>query len=206
MRYVKGNDSLALMATLAQYISRPVPHNAFLGISEKRRGNGSQKRAHQVDRIAEANRMLKKASMALLVVALASSVALAGVYADGRANPLSPSQTVKVWTAESPTPGTGAAAASSAVLLAPGQNPQGVTPFHAVGYFSGAPGTFEIDVQGADEDVSARYQTFNGCAISTVDATNFTFRCDAVSVSSKYVRLLLRARGNAVSVTAWIGR
>jgi hypothetical protein len=107
------------------------------------------------------------------------------------------------WTAETPTPGTGGAAASQqfALVVNPGKSG---TPFAVDGKFSGAPGAFEVDVQVAGTDSDANYQTISNGNITTVDATNNTFHLDATLVTARYVRLLMRTRTNAVSITATI--
>lgn len=110
---------------------------------------------------------------------------------------------VTVWSAETPTPGNGTTAASQQVALQVVAGKAG-TPFSVDGKFSGAPGTFEVDVQVASTDSDTNYQTCSNCNITTVDSTNQTFHLDAVLVNAKFVRLLMRARGNSVSITATV--
>lgn len=105
------------------------------------------------------------------------------------------------WTAETPTPGTGGNSASQQFALVTNPGKSG-TPFSVDGKFSGAPGAFEVDVQLAATDADGNYQTCSNCNITTVDATNFTFHLDAVNVNARFVRLLMRTRTNAVSITA----
>lgn len=107
------------------------------------------------------------------------------------------------WSAETPTPGTGGNAASQQFALVTNPGKSG-TPFSVDGKFSGAPGAFEVDVQLAGTDADGNYQTCSNCNITTVDATNFTFHLDAVNVNARFVRLLMRSRTNAVSITATI--
>jgi hypothetical protein len=112
-------------------------------------------------------------------------------------------QVVVVWNAESPTPGNGTIAATQQYQLVPAGSRAG-TPFSVDAQFSGAPGVFEVDVQVAATDSDTNYQTCSNCNVTTVDATNNTFHLDAVLVNAKYVRLLMRSRTNAVSITARI--
>ena len=112
-----------------------------------------------------------------------------------------PGQVVTLWSAETPTPGNGTTAASQQVALA---LPSGQGGFAIDGKFSAAPGTFEVDVQVAAVDADTNYQTVAGGNITTVDSTNNTFHFDGTSVKAKFVRLLMRTRGNAVSITATV--
>ena len=118
---------------------------------------------------------------------------------------ITPGETYQVWSAEQPAIGAGNASASQQVALA---GPYGVgnSGFDVHGFFSGAPGTFEIDVQVSNTDVDSQYQTCANGNITTVDSTNQTFHFDGTTVKALFVRLLMRARGNAVNVTANIGR
>ena len=118
----------------------------------------------------------------------------------GSQNPiaLSSGTVVNVWNAETPTPGNGTTAASQQVALTPGRG------FAADLKFSGAPGTFEVDVQAAAGDADTNYQTVANGNITTVDSTNNTAHFDGSLVVARFVRLLMRSRGNAVSVTATI--
>jgi hypothetical protein len=118
---------------------------------------------------------------------------------------LAPGEVVKVWAAETPSPGVGGASASQQLALVRLQTQSG-TPFNVSGFFSGAPGTFEIDVQGSNDDVDTHYNTLSGGQINSVDSTNNTFNLQAVQIDTPFVRLLMRTRGNSVSVTAWLGR
>lgn len=120
-------------------------------------------------------------------------------------NPINcaPGQVVNVWSAETPTPGTGGNSASQQVALQALGTRSG-SPFSVDGKFSGAPGAFEVDVQVAAADSDTNYQTCSNCNITTVDATNQTFHLDAVLVNAKYARLLMRSRTNSVTITATI--
>ncbi len=129
-----------------------------------------------------------------------------------------PGDFAQVWNAEQPAPGSGGASASQRVAL--GMKEGGPGGFSVTGFFSGAPGSFEIDVQVSDVDADAQYQTlqvsdvdadaqYQTCAngnLTTVDATNQTFHFDGSTVLATFVRLLLRSRTNGVNVTADIRR
>lgn len=128
--------------------------------------------------------------------------ARASVYGSGAVQGVGPGISVTVWSAETPTPGNGTTAASQQVATFISASKTG-TPFSVDGKFSGAPGAFEVDVQVAATDADTNYQTCSNCNITTVDATNQTFHLD-YSGSSKFARLLMRSRTNAVSITATI--
>lgn len=70
--------------------------------------------------------------------------------------------------------------------------------FAVDGRFSAAPGVFEVDVQVADTDADANYQTISNGNVTTMDATNFTFHFDCTFVRARFARVLLRTRTNAV--------
>jgi hypothetical protein len=139
-----------------------------------------------------------------LVLFFIATSCLASVYSAGSSLNLNPGQSVIVWNAETPTPGNGTTAASQQVSLSSGQGIN--TPFSVDGHFSGAPGAFEVDVQVASADNDTDYQTCSGCNVVAVDATNNTFHLDAGQAVTRYVRLLMRTRTNAVSITARINR
>jgi hypothetical protein len=77
------------------------------------------------------------------------------------------------------------------------------TFFYAQGKFDGAPGVFEVDIQLSDIDVDGQYQTAANMNITTVDATNFTFRA-AVQDQAHFIRMFLRSRTNAVNFWGWL--
>lgn len=118
---------------------------------------------------------------------------------------IGPGESVQVWNAEQPAIGAGGVSASQQVALVrvPGE---AVTGFSVTGFFSAAPGTLEIDVQVSNVDVDTQYQTVANGNITTVDAINQTFHFDASTVNARFVRLLMRARANAVNCTADIKR
>src|SRR4029077_10206842 len=70
-----------------------------------------------------------------------------------------PGDFAQVWNAEQPAPGSGGASASQRVAV--GTKEGGPAGFAVTGFFSGAPGAFEIDVQVSDVDADAQYQTLN---------------------------------------------
>jgi hypothetical protein len=76
--------------------------------------------------------------------------------------------------------------------------------FAVDGKFSAAPGAFEVDVQVADIDADANYQTASGMNITTVDATNNTFHADCTLVTAKFARVRLLSRTNAVGLVSTI--
>jgi len=73
--------------------------------------------------------------------------------------------------------------------------------------FSGAPGTFEIDVMGAETDNGAP-SPGNYVKIGTITAVNASNvgRFDTVSLYPKYVALYVTTLPNAVTITAKISR
>ncbi len=69
--------------------------------------------------------------------------------------------------------------------------------------FSGAPGTFQVDIQHADNDVDARYCTV--ASISVVNGSNAA-RFELPTCWTKFARLNIVALGNPVNLTAIITR
>ena len=118
---------------------------------------------------------------------------------------IAPGDSVQVWNAEAPAAGNGGASASQQVALVrvPGENG---TSFSVDGFFSAAPGAFELDVQAAAVDVDSQYQTVSGGNLTAVDSVNQTFHFAANAENARFVRLLMRTRGNAVNVTATVKR
>jgi hypothetical protein len=115
-----------------------------------------------------------------------------------------PGDFAQVWNAEQPAAGAGGVSASQRVALGvQGGAPNG---FSVTGFFAGAPGAFEIDVQVSDVDVDAQYHTCANGNITSVDATNQTFHFDGSNVIATFVRLLMRTRTNGVNCTADIRR
>jgi len=119
-------------------------------------------------------------------------------------NAIWPGNSAQVWSAEQPAAGNGGASASQRIAIGtPGGSPGG---FSVTGFFSAAPGSFEIDVQVSDVDVDTQYQTCANGNLTSVDATNQTFHFDGSTVLATFARLLMRSRTNGVNVTADIRR
>jgi hypothetical protein len=149
--------------------------------------------------------MQMKKWFVLAILTLAAVLTVhADIYRAGGAQQITAGQNIQVWTAEQPTPGNGTTAASLAISMPFGR--QDGTPFRAHGFFSGAPGAFEIDVQVSEDDVDTHYQTETNGNVTSVDATNFTWHFDCGTCNAKFARLLMRSRTNGVTATAWIGR
>lgn len=113
---------------------------------------------------------------------------------------IAPGDSIQVWNAEQPAPGNGGVSASQQIAAV---YAQGIgTGISFKGFFSGAPGVFEIDVQASDVDSDAQYQTLPNGNITTVDSTNNTFLFEDLNANHKFYRALMRSRTNAVNVTA----
>jgi hypothetical protein len=69
--------------------------------------------------------------------------------------------------------------------------------------FSGAPGTFEVDIMEAETDKAANYIKVG--SITAVNATNVG-RFETVSLYPKYVALLILTLPNTVNITAKLTR
>jgi hypothetical protein len=67
------------------------------------------------------------------------------------------------------------------------------------GFFSGAPGAFEIDLQTSDTDADGMYQQ-EGLGITVANSQN-AFRGEFMSVSANFARVNLKSLGNAVNIT-----
>lgn len=115
-----------------------------------------------------------------------------------------PGESAQVWNAEQPAPGSGGGSASQRVAVGTQRGSPG--GFSVTGFFSGAPGAFEIDVQVSDIDADAQFQTCANGNVTSVDGTNQTFHFDGSTVLATFVRLLMRSRTNGVNVTADIRR
>jgi hypothetical protein len=72
-------------------------------------------------------------------------------------------------------------------------------------WFTGAPGTFEVDIQGAELDMDSHYVTI-GTAITAVNASNVGRFDSGVTIWPKYVRAFVKTLGNDVSITAVLTR
>lgn len=71
--------------------------------------------------------------------------------------------------------------------------------------FDAAPGTFEIDCQGAETDTDASYCNI-GTAITAVNGSNVCRFDSGVTLFPRYVRFLLKTVTNVVNVTGRITR
>lgn len=100
-------------------------------------------------------------------------------------------------TGETPALGT----ASIAVTL-PSRDTPGVPLISLEGFFSAAPGVFEIDIQEADTDADGLYILPSAAAytVTAVNATTQAFRVDLSPTGGKFMRVLLKTRTNAVSL------
>ncbi len=70
--------------------------------------------------------------------------------------------------------------------------------------FSGAPGTFEVDVQGAETDKASNYVQL-GTGLTAVNANNVA-RFEGNAFYPKFVRVLVKTLTNAVNTTAILTR
>lgn len=70
--------------------------------------------------------------------------------------------------------------------------------------FSGAPGTFEVDVQGAETDTDANYCLL-GTAVSSVNSSNVC-RFDNTTTWPKFVRIFVKTLTNDVLTSAVLTR
>ena len=122
--------------------------------------------------------------------------------AGGSPTSIAQGDVVTVWNAETPTAGAGGASASQQVAMV-FRTGRPNTPAAIDAKFSGAPGAFEVDVQAAAIDADTNYQTVANGNITAVDSTNNTFHFD-YNGTAKFLRLLMRSRTNAVSMTATI--
>lgn len=103
-----------------------------------------------------------------------------------------------LFNAEQPAPGT----ASDRVALH-GVYEDFPGTLSVEGFFSGAPGAFEIDLQTADVDADAFY-TQEGNGITAVSAGN-GFHAE-FNVSARFARVFLKSRTNAVNLTVYVTR
>lgn len=70
--------------------------------------------------------------------------------------------------------------------------------------FNGAPGTFEVDIQGAETDTANNYCKL-GTGVTAVNGSNVA-RFEGVSVYPKFVRVLFASMGNDVQANVVITR
>ena len=71
-------------------------------------------------------------------------------------------------------------------------------------FFSGAPGTFEVDLQDADIDMDSHYVTVD--AISTGMNASYVTRIELPSFYAKYVRVKLVTLTNPVNMSVLLTR
>jgi hypothetical protein len=71
--------------------------------------------------------------------------------------------------------------------------------------FTGSPGAFEVDIQGAETDQDSNYVNLSNAVISVVNG-NYVGRYDLMNVYPKFVRLRINALTNDVNITAKITR
>ncbi len=103
-------------------------------------------------------------------------------------------------TVSGETPAAGQA--SIAICLAAGDN-QPAPMVSLEGIFSGAPGTFEVDVQEADTDADAFYITPAAPAYTITalgNSTSNSFRVDLQPTGGKFMRAKLVSRANNVTL------
>lgn len=97
--------------------------------------------------------------------------------------------------------------ASIAVALGEGPGIPAGKNISVEGFWSGAPGNFEIDLQTSDTDADGMYQ-LEGAGITQASAgVNLvanTFRQEFNNVSANFARVLLKSRANAVNLTVKI--
>lgn len=68
--------------------------------------------------------------------------------------------------------------------------------------FAGVPGVFEIDVQDADTDLAAAYNSIPNAILNAVNANNWC-RYELAPFKAKFVRLLVKtANANAVNIVS----
>lgn len=105
-----------------------------------------------------------------------------------------------VWNAETPALGT-----KSLAVAIGHYNDNAVPNISVVLLFSAAPGTFEIDVQEADEDIDTSYVSNANGAITAVN-TNNAARLE-LQTRARFVRLIVKTViQNAVTLIAKIAR
>ena len=131
-------------------------------------------------------------------------------YGTAKAIQLDLGETATVWSAETPTPGATMGATSLPIALAniPGQT-QAISASIA---FSGAPGTFEVDLLTSDADSSGPASTGNllswsnyvqKATVTAVNASNVA-RLEVTGIKAKFCALQLVSRTNSVSATATV--
>lgn len=99
-----------------------------------------------------------------------------------------------------------AGAASQRVAIAVGSEAKYAPAVTAEILFSGAPGTFEVDLQEADTDADAAYITLpTGGTLTSVNANNIG-RFDLIPVAGHFLRFFMKTLTNSVNVAGRIWR
>jgi hypothetical protein len=107
-----------------------------------------------------------------------------------------------LFNTEQPSAGT----ASQQVCLANAPNATSLPGVAVEISFSAAPGAFNVQVQEADTDIDAAYITIPTTGtITAVSANNFA-RVEFPTLKTKFLRILLSSRTNAVNLTAKVTR
>lgn len=129
------------------------------------------------------------------------------VYVQGPAGVVGlwPGDVQRVFNAEQPVAGISGASTSQQVALAESEAGE-LTTIGVSGFFAGAPGAFEIDIQGSNVDNDNEYSLLQDPAakIVAVDANNrfnATIKCN-----NKFVKAAVAIRTNAVALTLDIKR
>lgn len=112
-----------------------------------------------------------------------------------------PGTSPKLFNAEQPA----VPQAGQQVAIGPGATSQDVN-LSVEGFFSGAPGTFELDVQTADTDSDQFYENVPGAGVIIAVDSNNHFRAELPNIVAKFARPYLRTRTNAVNLTVWFTR
>jgi len=68
------------------------------------------------------------------------------------------------------------------------------------GFFSGAPGVFEVDFQEADTDFDTAYILPSNAAYKVTAVVGNNFRVDLIPTGGRFMRAVLVSRANAVSL------
>lgn len=129
-----------------------------------------------------------------------------GVYASDRyKQSLLPGQEITLFSAEQPAAGVADGSSCSFSVAIP-RSPNGaLAGLNVELHFSAAPGAFQVDVQGANDDVNANFTLITGANVTAVDAVTFNARSD-ISTSAGFVRFFIKSRTNAVNLTARLRR
>lgn len=122
----------------------------------------------------------------------------------GKATIINANTQVFLFNNERTGPGTPINAASIACQLERQKSASYPFGFAVQVSFSGAPGVFEVNVQGSEIDADANYCNL-GTPITAVNAGN-TARFEGVAVYPKFVRVFVKTLTNDVNTTAILTR